>query len=142
MGDSTYILIVTFRARNRDAGALTNVKTIRICRTVAVSIGVIDGGAVECQTGRAIHREDLNGRVKDVDVVDLRSAQEVVSIKEFRLGLSAVRSFTIPPAAAIAVQNRPGSTRNGDIGSRNGNERAVPFFVPEARGSFEDDLKI
>jgi hypothetical protein len=62
--------------------------------TAAVTRAVVDVGVVDLQAGRAVNAEDLDGCVLDVDVVDGRSAEQVVGVEEFWLGLSSTESMS------------------------------------------------
>lgn len=63
-----------------------------------------------------------------------------MSIEELRLGLAAVAALAVPPAGTATVQNGARGSFDGDVGSRDGDEGAGPFFVAEGGGAFEDDL--
>ena len=54
-----------------------------------------------------------------------------MSVEELGLGLAAVSSLAIPPAASIAVENGARSTLDGDGGSADGDKRTVPLLVAD-----------
>lgn len=137
---NTVILVVDLGSRDCDVGALSNVETIGVSsKIIRITISVVNGDVCQSQIGRTIDTEDLHRGVLDIDALDRRGSQ-VVGRKEFGLSLATVTSLSIPPAAAIAVQNGTTCALDRDIGSGYGDERALPFFVPEGGLAFEDDL--
>jgi hypothetical protein len=66
--------------------------------------------------------------------------QEVVGIEELGLRFATVGAFAVPPVGAFAIKHGSAGTLDGNIGTGNRDERAVPFLVAESGGTFEDDL--
>jgi hypothetical protein len=56
-----------------------------------------------------------------------------VGIEELGLGLAAVGALSIPPTGTVG-------SLDGDIGSRDLDERTAPLFVTESSGALEDNL--
>jgi hypothetical protein len=65
-----------------------------------------------------------------------------VSIEELWLGFAAVRALSVPPTGTVTVDDRSGSTSDGDGCSRDGDKRTGPFLVTKGGCAFKDDLKV
>jgi hypothetical protein len=61
-------------------------------------------------------------------------------IEELGLRLATIGSLTIPPALSSTVDSVIGSTSNNDVGTRDLNQRSIPFFVSESGLAVEDNL--
>lgn len=107
--------------------------------TRRIASRVINRDRFEIQCLSAVNAENLHGRVQDLDVADSRGL-EVMSIKEFGLGLATIAALSVPPAGSVTVEDGARGSFDGDVGARDGDEGAGPFFVAEGSGAFEDDL--
>jgi len=119
--------------------ARTNIKSISVVTTLAITILVINIDIVQGKVISTVDAEDLHRRVLNVDVVDVR-ADHLVSIEELRLRFATVCALSIPPASTITVNNMAGSTFDGDIGSGDRDERTLPLLVAEGSLTLEDNL--
>lgn len=119
--------------------ARTNIKSISVVTTLAITILVIDIDLVQGKVISTVDAEDLHGRVLNVDIIDVR-ADHLVSIEELRLRLATVGTLSIPPTSTITINNMAGSTFDSDIGSGDRDERTLPLLVAEGSLTLEDDL--
>jgi hypothetical protein len=107
----------------------------------AVPGAVIDGDTAQGEGLGAINAEYLDRGVLDRDTGDSRG-RKGVGVEELGLGLAAIASLSVPPASPTTVEDGSRSTSDGDISSRDGDERAGPFLVPEAGGALEYNLHL
>jgi hypothetical protein len=63
-----------------------------------------------------------------------------MGIKELGLGLATVGTFAIPPSLSTTVDGVVGRSRNGNVGARDSDKRAVPLLVTEGSLAAEDNL--
>jgi hypothetical protein len=63
-----------------------------------------------------------------------------VGIEELGLGLATIGALSVPPTGTVGVDESAIGSLDGDVGSRDFDERAAPLFVTERSGAFEDDL--
>lgn len=63
-----------------------------------------------------------------------------MGVEELWLGLATVGTFTVPPSLSTTIDGVVGRSRNGNVGSRESNKRAIPFLVAEGSFATEDDL--
>ena len=113
------ILVVDFGPRDGDIGAFPNVEAIGIGRKVIrIPVGVVHRDVRHGEIGGSINTEDLNRGILDVDTLD-RGRGQVMGIEELGLRLAAIAALSIPPSAAVAIQDRTTLAFDGDIGSGN-----------------------
>lgn len=63
-----------------------------------------------------------------------------MGVEELGLGLATVGTFAVPPSLPTTVDGMVGRSRNGNVGSRDTNKRAIPLLVTEGRLAAEDKL--
>jgi hypothetical protein len=130
-------LVVDVGTIDGDTGGRTNVESIGVVALViAVTRRVIDGNASESQLFGVVDGEDLDRRILDLDVLDL-GVGHAVGVEELRLGLAAVSTLAVPPSAAITIDDRSRGTDDGDVVTRNGDERTLPLLVAESGSALE-----
>lgn len=106
------------RVDDIDTGARPNVESVGVVTTVAIAIGVVDRDSTNSEIVCIIDAEDLDGRVLDIDVLDLR-IDHLVGREELGLRLAAVTALSVPPAGTISIEDSSGSSLNGDARSGN-----------------------
>lgn len=112
---NTVILIIYISARDGDACAGSNVKTISVStKIISITILCINGNSGYCQIACAVNAHHLDGWVVNVKVLDLRGNQ-VVCVKEFGFCLSSVGTFSIPVRSSAAIEVGTSGLSNGDI---------------------------
>jgi hypothetical protein len=132
-------LIVNVGTSNGDTGGRTNIESIGVVALVlAITSGVVDSDAIKSKLLGAVDGEDLNGRILDLDVLDLRVGH-LVGVEELGLGLATVGTLAIPPSTALAVDDGARSTDDGDVVSRDRNERTSPLLVTKGGRTLEGD---
>jgi hypothetical protein len=57
------------------------------------------------------------------------------------LGFASVAAFSVPPFRTIAINDMASSTIDGDVGTRNGDQRTNPLLVGESSRALEGDLR-
>lgn len=113
-----------------------------VTKRVRITILVVNCDTTDCETGRARDAEDLNGRILDVQPGDSGGSLETVGEEELRLDVGlAVGTLSIPPAGTLAIDEVTGSSRNLDVGSRDGDQRASPLLIAESSGSLKNHLQ-
>jgi hypothetical protein len=132
-------LVVNVGTSNSDTGGRTNIESISVVALVlAITSGVVNGNAIKSELLGAVDGEDLDGRILDLDVLDLRVGH-LVGVEELGLGLATVGTLAIPPSATLAVNDGARSTDDGDVVSRDRNERTTPLLVTKGGGALEGD---
>jgi hypothetical protein len=132
-------LVVNVGTSNGDTGGRTNIESIGVVAlALAITSGIVNGNAIKGKLLRAVDGEDLDGRILDLDILDLRVGH-LVGVEELGLGLATVGTLTIPPSAALAVNDGARSTNNGDVVSRDRNERTTPLLVTKGGGTLESN---
>jgi hypothetical protein len=63
-----------------------------------------------------------------------------VGIEELGLGLSTIGALPIPPTGTVGVDDGAIRSLDGDIGTRDFDERTAPLLVTESRGALKDNL--
>lgn len=120
-----------------DTGGRTDIESISVVAlVVAVSGRVVDGNAGEGKLLRVVDGEYLDRRVLNLDVLDL-GVGHAVGVEELRLGLTAVSTLAVPPSAAITIDDRSRGTNDGDVVTRDGDERTLPLLVAESGSTLE-----
>lgn len=122
-----------------DAGAFANVESISVVATVGIAVGVVDSDAAQGELASTVDAEDLDGRVLDIDVLDL-GVNHLVGVEELGLGLATVSSLSVPPAGTIAIEDGSGRSLDGNVGSGNRDEGTRPLLVAESGLTFKDHL--
>jgi hypothetical protein len=64
-----------------------------------------------------------------------------MGVEKLRLGLATVGSFAVPPSLSTTVDGVVGSSRNGNVGSRDTDKRTIPLLVTEGCLAAEDKLR-
>ena len=135
------ILVVDFGPRDGDIGAFPNVEAIGIGRKVIrIPVGVVHRDVRHGEIGGSINTEDLNRGILDVDTLD-RGRGQVMGIEELGLCFTTIATLSIPPAGTLAIDEVTGSSRNLDVGSRDGDQRASPLLIAESSGSLKNHLQ-
>lgn len=98
------ILVVNSRVGNVNTSARTNIESISVVTTLAITIGIVNSDLVHGEFASTVDAENLNGGVLDLDVLDL-GVDHLVSVEELGLLLAAVGSLAIPPACTVTVEN-------------------------------------
>jgi hypothetical protein len=109
---------VDSRVGDVNTGAFSHVESVGVVTTVVISIGVVDRDTAKGELASTVDAEDLNGRVPDVGVLDLR-VDHLVGVEELGLGPAAVSSLSVRPAGTISIKNGSGSSLDGDVRSGN-----------------------
>ena len=123
---------------NSDARRGTNVESISVVALVlAVTSRVVDGNTAKSKLLRVVDGEDLNGRVLNLDVLNLRAASHLVGVEELGLGLATISTLAVPPSAALTVEDGTRSTDDGDLVARDGDKRSTPLLVAKSGSTLE-----
>jgi hypothetical protein len=104
------------RVGDVDTSAGTDVEGVGVVATLAVTIGVVDSDSIQSKAIGTVDAEDLDGRVLDVDVLDL-GVDHLVGIEELGLGFAAVGSLAIPPASTISIEDGTGGSLDSNVSS-------------------------
>jgi hypothetical protein len=134
------ILVVNHGVGDVDTGAGTDVESIGVVATLAITVGVVNSDSIHSKAICIVDAEDLDGGVLDVNALDL-GVDHLVGSEELWLSLAAVGSLAIPPARTISIEDGTRSTLDGNVSSGDGDQGTVPFLVAEGGLSLEDDLK-
>lgn len=140
MLDSTYVLVLADRALDRDRITLGNIVAVSVVAAVAVAVGIVDSDILNSQSRSVVDADGLDGRVLDVQALDDGVAVKLVGVEELGLVDTAVGALAVPPPATVTINQVALGTSDRDIGSGNTDQRTVPLFVAEGRGTLEDDL--
>jgi hypothetical protein len=131
------ILVIDGSPINGNISTGANVKRISVMALAGTS-RVVDGdtsdGEVVGLDAEALNRGVVHLEPSDVGLVQL------VRVEELGLGLAAVATLGVPPAGAVAVDLGAGLLLDGDGGSGDRDQGALPLFVAEGGFSLEDDL--
>lgn len=128
------------RVGDVDTGAGTDVESIGVVATVAVTIGIVNSNSIQSKAIGTVDAEDLDGGVLDIDVLNL-GVDQVVGSEELGLSLAAVGSLAVPPAGTISIEDGARSSLDSNVSSGDGDQRTRPFLVAEGGHSLEDDLR-
>ena len=134
VNSNTVILVVNIRSTDRNARAIADVKPICV-GPKRIASGAINSDSSNCKVSATIDAEDLHRWVEDVDVGD-GGRDQIMCLEELGLGLATVGALSIPPVCTVAVKVGSAGLCHGNIGSRNGEERARP----EIESDFEPRL--
>lgn len=96
--------------------AVSDIKTVGVCRTIVVSIGVIDGDISHNQIGLPVNAEHLNRRVDILQILNGRRCQ-VMGEEKFWLGDTTIAAFIIPPTTTISIQGCTRGSTDCDVHS-------------------------
>jgi hypothetical protein len=113
------ILVVNNRVGDVDTSARTDVKSVSVVTTLAVTIDVVDSDSIQGKAIGTVDAEDLDRGVLDIDALDL-GVDHLVGIEELGLGLAAVSSLAIPPAGTISIENGTRSSLDSNVSSGDG----------------------
>jgi hypothetical protein len=132
------ILVLDNRVLDGNARGLANIETVGVVAAIIVTVRIINSNPINNEI-IGLDAESLHGGVLDREARDGRVVQRV-GIEELGLGLATIGAFSIPPPRAVSVDYSAIGSLDGDIGSRDLDERTAPLFVTERSGAFEDDL--
>jgi len=135
----TVVLIVHIRSTDMHVAAVTNVESIRIVPSLAVSSGVVYGHIRNGQTITPTDADRMDRRILDMQVCNGRVG-EAVRREELGLRLPSVTALAVPPPRTLWIQNRPRRALNGNPTALNGKERPNPFLVTPCSFALKDDL--
>jgi hypothetical protein len=113
------ILVVNNRVGDVDTSARTDVKSVSVVTTLAVTIDVVDSDSIQGKAIGTVDAEDLDRGVLDIDALDL-GVDHLVGIEELGLSLAAVSSLAIPPAGTISIENGTRSSLDSNVSSGDG----------------------
>ena len=131
------ILVLDVGVGDSDASGAADIESVGVVATVGdITSSVVDGDVVKDQVSSTVDGETLDRGVLDVQVGD-GGLLHGVGVEELWLLLAAVGTLAVPPLSTIAVNNVAGSTLDGDLGTRDRDERTLPFLVAEAGGTLE-----
>ena len=105
-------------ASDVDAGARTNIESISVVGAIGITIGVVDRDTAQREIASTVDAEDLDGRVLDIDVLNIR-VNRTMGVEEFGLGLAAISSLSVPPAGTVAIEVGSGRSLDGYVRSGN-----------------------
>jgi len=135
----TVILVVDVGTRNGDAAGGANVESIGVVALVLTVTGrVVNSDTSQGKLLGVVDGEDLNGRILDLDVLDL-GVGHLVSVEELGLLLATVGALAVPPSATLTVEDGAGSTNDGELVTGDGDERTSPLLVAEGGGTLESN---
>lgn len=101
-------------------------------KVAGVSSRVINVDVVKGQTNRLTDGDTLNWGVEEVQASDARRSSQLMGGKELRLNLAfTVGSVAVPVLCSTTVDRVTRCSSNGNILSRDGNERSSPLRVSE-----------
>lgn len=63
-----------------------------------------------------------------------------MGVEELGLGLAAISSLSVPPAGAVAIEVGSGRSLDGNVRSRDRDQRTGPLLVAKGGLTFKDDL--
>lgn len=111
-------LVVDVSTSNGDTSRRTDIESVSVVALVlAITSGVVNGNAGKSELLSVVDGEDLNGRILDLDVLDVRVGH-LVSVEELGLGLATVGTLAVPPSATLTVKDGSRSTDDGDLVAR------------------------
>ncbi|KAJ8566173.1 hypothetical protein ON010_g6954 [Phytophthora cinnamomi] len=126
------VLVVHGAARDRQAVVPAQVKAICVLSDAVTRLRV-EGQAADSGVLRVENAERAVRRVLDVEALK-RRGHDVLQTEKHRAG---DRRALLPVQCTLAVKGA--RTRDGQVGARQENKRALPFGLLECRRSFEGD---
>lgn len=133
------ILVLDVGVGDGDTSGGADIEGIGVVATVGDITGaVVDGDVVKGDIRSGVNGETLDGGVLHVKVGD-GGRLERVGVEELGLGLAAVGALAVPPLSAVAINDMAAGALDGDLGTGDRDEGALPLLVAEAGGSLEGD---
>lgn len=136
----TIVLVLDGGAADVDTVRLADVERVGVVAAVVVAVRVVDGQVLE-NSVVGLDTDGLHGSVLDVQAGDSR-VLDGVDIHELGLGLAAVRALAVPPARALAINHGILGSGDGEAGTTEADERALPLLVAEGGGTLEGNLGV
>lgn len=136
------VLVLDIGARDVDTGGAADIKSVGVvAKSVSVRVqfitsAVVDGHVLDVDVLSTVDREALHWGVLDVEPLN-GGVGHVVSVKELWLGGTAIATLTVPPLGTVAVNDMSRGSSDGDAGTGESDERALPLVVLEGRCALE-----
>ena len=97
-----------------------------MCACTSITSRVVNRDPRQCQRFRAVDAEHLDGTIFDRNSTNAGRSQ-AVRVEDFRLCLSAVTAFTVPPALPLSVKDGARSASDSDASARDRDKGAFPL---------------
>ena len=134
------VLVLDVGTADVHTGGRSDIKGIGVVtKLTGVTGGVVHGHTNDLEVAGAVDAHELDWGVFDIEALD-GGVGQAVGVKGLWLGLATVGALAIPPLGSVEVDDMASGTGDGDVRTRDRDQRSLPLLVAEAGGTLEDDL--